>query len=151
MTDNVVEKSVDQLTREAIETVMIRVTEILDKRFGNDVAAKIKAINEELASNKWPKEGIAEGALKEILRSLQEKKSLSFEPAKQATQKEEKGKRLWRKTYERRRPATVSIPKSLILRVDEYLNRPDSIYKNRADFVLTAIRKELSRLGLLEP
>jgi len=150
MIENGVSKSADQLRKEAVEAVVLRVTEILNARFGNNAAAKIKTINEELASNEWPKDGISETALKEILRSLQEQSPPVFESTKQATQKKERSEPLLRKAYKRRRSVTVSIPRSLMSRVDEYLNRPNSIYKNRGDFVLTAIREELRRLSLLE-
>ena len=46
---------------------------------------------------------------------------------------------------------TVSIPLSLINRIDEYVKRKDAIYKSRVDFTLDAVRKLLDKFGLLTP
>lgn len=63
-------KSLAELTEEAVEVVQRRVLEILEKRFGDDREAKIQGILKELSSNKWPPGGIAETALNRILSDL---------------------------------------------------------------------------------
>lgn len=60
------------------------------------------------------------------------------------------GKRVPRRKTVKRDYTTVSIPMSLVGRIDNYLAKEDAIYKSMVDFVLSAIRKELRNLGLLD-
>ena len=46
---------------------------------------------------------------------------------------------------------TVSLPWSLINRIDDYVKRNNAIYKSRVDFTLSAIRKLLDEFGMLTP
>ncbi len=45
---------------------------------------------------------------------------------------------------------TVSIPNSLMARVDDVVKNEKYGYQNRSDFINEAIRKRLRELGLLE-
>ena len=55
------------------------------------------------------------------------------------------GEKLKKRDY-----TTVSIPLSLMERVDEAVKSRKYAYQNRSDFILDAIRKRLRELGLLE-
>jgi len=55
-----------------------------------------------------------------------------------------------RRKKKERNYTTVSIPMSLINRIDQYVEQSDAIYKSRVDFVLSAIRKELKERGLID-
>jgi Arc/MetJ-type ribon-helix-helix transcriptional regulator len=53
------------------------------------------------------------------------------------------------KTRKPRKYTTVSIPISLMKNIEKLVNKEDSEYQNKADFVLDAIRRRLRELGVL--
>ena len=55
------------------------------------------------------------------------------------------------KTHTKKRTyTTVSIPLSLMERIDEVITSGKHGYRNRSDFILDATRKRLRELGFLE-